>query len=278
MDSAAIIERGEIHSCNDLLNFVEILQDVSSSLMWFRGEQSAFEKLTPQVFREPNWANHEASMSNDFVLRAPSRHSHTPDLNEHIRWLSLMRHYGLPTRLLDWTESPLIGAYFCVTISKTKEHEEKEGYIWVLLPGRLNDATCGIKGMLTAGHPKVSEIARHAFDRASGSTTNADNVLAFAPEEFDRRIIAQKSMFTIHRSGECLTKIAEYGSVEQVNCSASLARIVVPAKAKKQLRSELRVLGIRESDVFPDLEHLANEISDAEFIRRRFHDLGYVGY
>ena len=51
-------------------------------------------------------------------------------------WLFVMQHYGVPTRLLDWTESPLVGLYFAVT-----EHPNADGTLWVLKPIELNKQT-----------------------------------------------------------------------------------------------------------------------------------------
>jgi hypothetical protein len=50
-------------------------------------------------------------------------------------WLCLMQHYELPTRLLDWTESPLVGLFFAV---KDEKYESLDGRLFMLNAKRLN--------------------------------------------------------------------------------------------------------------------------------------------
>ena len=75
------------------------------------------------------------------------------------------------------------------------------------------------------------------------------------PDEADARMQLQLSMFTIH------------GSVTPIDSTSDTAaiRFLVPHEAKERLRFELYEFAIRESNIFPDLEHLANEIQAMDF-------------
>jgi hypothetical protein len=121
--------------------------------IWFRGHPRSCYNLEPTLFREhvheelicDEKRKHcidesrdlsyysESSMLKHFMLRVNSNNS---GMDSTLDWLCLMQHYGIPTRLLDWTESILIALYFAV-----KEKNECDGYIFALNGARLNILT-----------------------------------------------------------------------------------------------------------------------------------------
>ena len=129
---------------DDLAKIVQICNQLpqlfASNQVFWRGHGNSEWPLLPQVFR-PNPHAPDLPKYNERVLisafqaRAPSRsHVKVPESEDYCGWLFFAQHYGLPTRLLDWTESPLVALYFAVENAEEKD----DGCIWALRPGGLN--------------------------------------------------------------------------------------------------------------------------------------------
>src|SRR5271169_924413 len=133
-----ILQRLEITShtadikVEDLSQIVSSSKQVGEEFDWdqafWRGHGDADWYLLPQVFRrdaeQPQIPKYdECALIGHFVARAPTRsHTKMPHRDDYFGWLFLAQHYGLPTRLLDWTENPLVALYFAVL-----EWEEDDG-------------------------------------------------------------------------------------------------------------------------------------------------------
>jgi len=107
---------------------------------WYRGHSSKAWDLIPKVQRdfvgsEEDLFRKERYYTNDFQSRASVFVSPALPINDYANWLTLMQHYGLPTRLLDWSRSCLVALYFAV-FDKTQSNND--GCVWILIPGKLN--------------------------------------------------------------------------------------------------------------------------------------------
>jgi hypothetical protein len=113
---------------------------------WFRGQSDASNPPLPGVFRRPA---KEHDLTTFFIQRA-GMYSTVPLPRSRAQYLSLMQHSGLPTRLLDWTESALVGLFFAV-------HSEtsKDSAVWVLDAIELNKLS-GITNLPASDDPPVS--------------------------------------------------------------------------------------------------------------------------
>lgn len=240
----------EINSLHDVLDAAEHAGRGFSQreFVWWRGQSSAAKdwRLTPKVYRPYGfYPLYEQNLAARFRLRARVRYPNCPEDRERDRWLYLMQHYGLPTRLLDWTESVLFATFFAV-----RKHDNGPATLWALDPSLLNKFQTGLAGLKTYGDPLVADLFKPPFHE---DAPQKDNVVAVFANQVDFRMLVQLSAFTIHGIATPLEGLKDNDKF--------LIKFDIPASAKNRLREELLQLGIRESNLFPDLEHLAKDVA-----------------
>ncbi len=99
---------------------------------WFRGQSNKEWNLVCALARDSKTASAEAMLIKGFKQNAVAFLTSAP--RSEWEWMFVMQHYRLPTRLLDWTESPLTALYFAVADSVSTT----DGNVWCLDPVALN--------------------------------------------------------------------------------------------------------------------------------------------
>ncbi len=235
-----------ISNIADLIEFGHQVQHTTGARCWYRGHSRVSYKLAPTAHRRLT-EEQERNVNAEFRARAGLRHGTVPPSGNWAAWLALAQHYGLPTRLLDWTFSPLIATYFAV--ADRGANEEEPACIWALLPGELNVHFGYEPYLYNVDALTVQELINPAFAKKYSSP---DKIAAAMAVEADPRMQMQQGAFTVHALRAPLCEVA--GS------DRWLFRAVIPAEAVLRLRYELRILSIRKDSVFPDLSSLASQI------------------
>ena len=238
-----------VASVSDLIAATADLQSKTASMLWFGGQRSAEWDVKPGVFRDGH-APQERNYVHRFRSRAGTRYGDSPKYGDFALWLGLMQHYGLPTRLLDWTRSPLIAAYFAI---EPYLYDPNLGLdsaaIWVLQPHDLNVRECGQAVTPAIEANMVAPLLNPAFLHTEPET---QSVLAVMASEHDLRMFVQQGCFTVHSDQTALN--LRSGS------SQYLTRLVVPLQAIRSFAREVEMCGFRKGDIYPDLDHLALEL------------------
>ena len=159
-----------------------------------------------------------------------------------------MQHYRLPTRLLDWTNSLLVAMYFA--LDPNEQYAKKSAVLWALSPYQLN--AYQLKGL----KPSLLSIQDPRVKSSAMPFKTDGKICAVSVPEMDIRMLVQQGACTIHGNKIPIENLAD--------CNQFLRKYEIPAESKTRLRRVLLSLGVRESWVFPDLEHLAKEISDED--------------
>lgn len=228
----------EIRNVADLLTKVDV---AGPGGRWFRGHIDDAWGLQPSVRRDRGWLDSEDDMIKRFRQTSVSRLRYRPQDNW--EWVCLAQHHGIPTRLLDWTENPLVGLYFAV------EHDESDrgvvdGKLYSLDPERLNEASTGRPtGILLLGQDRELD----EYLPGVKPPLKRDHLAVVAPQTFDR-VVAQSGVFTITHGLETADLDERRPEVVET--------WTVPATAKAFIRNELDRMHINAATVYPDLAHI----------------------
>lgn len=235
-----------IRSIADMISALATQAD-GGQIVWFRGHARAKWSLVPSLARRPQDLAAEAALLKRFIQNAVP-HIQPPPQREW-EWMFLMQHHRAPTRLLDWSESPLASLYFAASEAA---HARSEGAVWCLDPVALN------KEARVTGFKFENEIPAFGIDpvldsylpsRVDSSPTSMAPVAIVGPRN-TARMAAQLGVFTVNHKDN--TPIDQIGAIKHV------WRWIIPADAKARLRSELKLLGFTQLTLFPDLDRVAD--------------------
>ena len=229
---------------------------------WFRGVAKSSYLPIPKLIWK-NAIKTEGSLEHSFLV------SYKPYTENQLlnSWevFALMQHHGIPTRLLDWSESALVALYFALT---SEPSSTSYRVVWVMNPYSLNEETigdsaiycpavirdknivngdkeCNLDSYLPPNLEPDSALVRPSYPIAIHSSRNI------------RRASSQQGCFTVH--GKDLHAISTYLSKDQ-----DFHMIKVDARTKKKriaLLRSLSSLGIDEEFIYQDLDSLSQKIN-----------------
>jgi len=173
-------------------------------------------------------------------------------------WMVVGQHHGLPTRLLDWTYSPLIALYFAVNdINRLNV----DGAIWIVnfiesskyLPDKVKEPLLRDDSRLF-----TIDILEEVFQsnlnglKTLESVSKDEYVIFLEPPSLDDRIVNQFAMFSMMSNPE--RKMDDW--LEKHKDPILWKKIIIPSNLKVEIRDKLAQSNINERIMFPGLDGL----------------------
>jgi len=230
---------------------------------WFRGESGGGPSLRPKIADFGH--NVENHLLQSFRRRAGGL-VNVPDRTYNDQWLFLAQHYGVKTRLLDWTEGALIALYFAIGRMNPNPR------VYMLNPRRLNHyvgaQTFELNYPMSWGNAYVDlymtlawnnrrlSVKQYAWSQENQVSLSLP--IAFPAVYQDQRMIAQRSCFTMH--GIDLRAISEILRDNGIAIPECLFEYRMDMRYMRRMLRQLNILGVSASSVFPDLDHLADDL------------------
>jgi len=195
-----------------------------------------------------------------------------PPLNDDLAWLAIMQHHGAPTRLLDWTYSPFVAAFFAFDKLLTCRDPVRKAAIWALSCQPFENKA--IQALLPT--PALKEEFRKYSATREGPAfravfLEADPPVAFAspanPYRLNQRLVIQHGLFLC--PGDIRRPFEEnLASVPFATDGANLIKILLPRTLLADALTSLQRMNISHATLFPGVDGYARSLRHRiEFLR-----------
>ncbi len=266
--------------------FEKIANIATEGSVWFRGEDSENYSLLPNIYRttskEKQYFNDienakaiyqtEQNIDSDFNRKSSVFFANKGIQSNLWNRYFLKQHYGVKTRLLDWTENALFALFFAICNDKKFD---KNGKVWILSPYKLNKYSVSMisksgtdekyniiftcnelkkKGPLHVENKIVITELLRRYYRMDFTENEKMYPIAIYPPHLDERMSAQQACFTL------------FGNIVRgIDCNNTqekfLECVYIDAGSKFKILKELRTLEISFYSVYPDLDGLGKTIN-----------------
>ncbi len=290
----------KIHS-NSWSDTVSIFNAISRKNLWiFRGVKKSewtlkthFERETEK--HELNSYYHNTCESNiitAFQRQAKQYLQNLPDNHEFIDWLALIQHYGGPTRLLDFTYSFYVAAFFAL------QNSDSEAAIWAINANSLIRVDNGIASQISKiGYREIIrkyvDLANKVLSEGQKFNDNERKQLVYPVEPYfqEQRLAIQQGLFLFpvdietsfmgnlsHALGSQSDDVFDHDQLKELtledlssnNPELCLIKIILSDKMRYEAMNQLQQMNISDATLFPGLDGFARSLSN------HFHDIKWT--
>lgn len=215
-------------------NSKNILVNSKYDTILFRGQENENYDLIPKIGRKGFHCKHkteevEFELFEEFKRRDFLTGDNFRNFND---WdfIALSQHHGLPTRLLDWSENPLVALWFCF-MSNFETDNIINRSVWGFMP-------------------LSNEIVT---EKTNGGPYQQDRTMVFKPRNSNNRIISQQGWFTVHKftRNNCFVP---FNKNNQYN--KRIIKFIFSNHLRDNILKKLDRMNINHYSIFPDREGL----------------------
>ncbi|MCI1740637.1 MULTISPECIES: FRG domain-containing protein [unclassified Pseudomonas] len=242
-----------ISNLTEFLNHIEISIEQNPGPRWFRGAGDYSHGLSPSLFRHPDVKNGSIDpIELEGRVIARLKQTSPPFLSAPpvtpLDWMFMAQHFGVPTRLLDWSENPFIALYFALSSSKGNNTP----CVWLLDPLQWTK-----QALNNINLPRIPDPADNATVRFIESLTDdlapRTDPIAIYSNHTNPRIVAQRGTFTLFGRGLTAMENTTYAK-------SCITCLIVADQVKQELFKKILSIGYTHSVIYPDLSGLGSEI------------------
>lgn len=230
----------KITKISEYMDFIENL-DVRYSLS--RGQSEDYP-LLPSALRLDDQNKRKYSRRNisDFIeqfkISSYQFMENPNNIENEIEWMLYAQHYGLPTRLMDFTSSHITSLLFAVETSFQKE-SKSDPVVYFLDPLALNSK-----------HINQSEIIN--MSNTNYSSEKHDEPIIVQCRLINKRISAQKGVFALFQDGN--------SPLEKIVDDNILIKLTIDKDMTKEILASLYSMGISFTHIYPELSSVSKDI------------------
>lgn len=256
------------HEIDTLPKFVDVIELIKTKVkgpVWYRGIKNSAFTLQPSLYRNSDfksiedYVDLEQKLIDRFSQRSIPFHSRV--FKDEWDLLFFMQHFGIPTRLLDWTENPFVALFFAVmnssyTIDGKKIIFSNDAVVWALDPISWNRHALSYK-TFTGGILSQIDHDLSGYKPPVDYRHMNNHPVAMFGAHNSQRIVAQRGVFTVFgKKLEPMEKLL----IDDAFPDDALQKIIIKKGVIAKLRNDITNYGITDSVIFPDLDGLAREI------------------
>ncbi|RMA66573.1 FRG domain-containing protein [Ulvibacter antarcticus] len=256
----------EVIEIQDWYEFKDLVSSKNMHSWIYRGQSNASWPMVSSLSRylisfkvhKDAWSHQEERLLRIFKRKAHHFLNHLPNDNEAFEWLALMQHFGTPTRLIDFSFSPYVSAFFAI------HRTTIDSAVWAIFPPNFDrDDTVTLMDGTKLNPKEMWMRTENSYENNFLPGTNNFLVMG-EPEKMNQRLIAQAGTFVVPG---VLDKTLESVVLNYYpDGDKCIKKIILKKDIRDEAMRDLYRSNITESTLFPGIDGMARSLAfDLEY-------------